>query len=529
MRMFTPTEIQAKIISLLRESFIYATEINPKDYLYKEFSTEHFDYWTVTEEIIKKRVITYFVESTNFEFEFNNDLVQECKSNFVELPIKFEELIKDNMSKEYKHKDCYYDSERTQFMLRFSKTYGNLEYYTTSSGFKFPKSKRYSGDVTQKILMHKTKKVFGIRKNNITLILGIRYISLKNIKNFQINGPGIDAHIQFELKNILINGHLGSNFSSDFLNDNTFVDIPNKYSKKCSSFEDILNNIAKKPIPKILISKFKTIDTITLYRVINELEICKIISFFKENISIYTEDTSGIKIDVNSSFQDVDGWCFSNKIALPIADYMALRLKLIEKIVVPNLNKSFFISISNTKDSRIMLRDYINMCYRTEEKINLNITSLKRLKYEHDNITIKFNLRGVSPIKVSKKFPLIEENHAKALEKNNIKFQLIKDSKTLVRESVEMHHCVSGYGPQINAGKSAIYSIKDCITNERATMEVSLAKDDKMYINQLKGICNSRVSNELIQKIHSLLIYTNISISQSPSNWTVEGEMDLPF
>lgn len=520
--MFKPSIQQEKIIELVKLqelSVIVNLEYQKSDY--KEIETDHFLYWIRSVDYIQ-------LDSSNLTI---------LEKNIYEYT--FEDIVKDNLSKEYKL-EALYHSTRDQHILRFSKTYGHLEYYTSSSQFRFP---RFTRKQTKKIICHRKIKRFNFRVNNVVLINGIRYISLKNFLKLGLIYT-TNENIALELLNI----HLGSSFKhEEFAKSNLsyyfHLPIANKISRGCKSLSEVLQKLSKNPIPKILLQKFSIKELIHLYLMVEEREICKIISFIKENVNYLEIPEQFKKIDINYNAYN-SGFNGEERIGRILCLLMAYNLKLTTKVDLNEFKVSVF---AMNKDIGIekeltYIRDYLNMYFRTDKKINLSITSINRLKYLHDEAAIQERIKGIPNIKVSKLYPDFKILCNDLMISLGIEIKLITTSKELITESVEMNHCVAGYHSQINSGKSGIYSIISYATKERATLELCikqrqpLLRNNKLekskagnillnptpqfHINQCNGIWNSAVSKPLKGKINEVL---NATIFSKPMEQNIEA------
>lgn len=149
------------------------------------------------------------------------------------------------------------------------------------------------------------------------------------------------------------------------------------------------------------------------------------------------------------------------------------------------------------ENEEYLVEDYIDMKlrYDNDKNFNLNIKSIKRIKSEHDRLTIKLRNKKTPIIKIPK------ESKFKNL-KLPAEFERIKTRKRLITESVINNNCVWSYAEKINKDKSAIYSI--IYDNKRYTLEIKERKR-KYYLVQISGYGNSQAPIKLIDHINSLL------------------------
>lgn len=484
----SPNLEQQRVINLTK-NHIFNRSNSSNDLLvgaksYREFSTDSFDYWVCDKNVIPTNAVG----------------------------MSYEEIVDDLIQKTGKLINYYRGTSRYSYMLRFSKRFGNLEYYIYSHEIR--ETLRSKGKL---LLIHKRHSVFKMRPNNVVLINGCRYISFKNFNTLE--------GLSDEIRLALLNAHLQSNFSIELIKE--FRNIPNKFTKKCSTLEDILHNMSK-TVPSSLKKNFKTEALLILYTFLEEREICKFINFIRQNVDIY-HPKNEIEIDINNPFDDGHiSFYDQTGISKIIAELMGIRLKLICRINMEEIGVSKFVSIKGTKENRNLLRDYINMTFQLGEKININITSLTRLKYLHDAAMVKIGSKKIPKIKVAKKYP----KSFSTASKKHISINLISDSVELVKEGKEMNHCVASYWKHINQGFSAIYKVYDSKTGERGTLELQMNpydKDKKSFkINQFKGIWNSNPSRTLQEDVFYIITSNVPTTTRDPMPW-YEPLEELPF
>lgn len=160
------------------------------------------------------------------------------------------------------------------------------------------------------------------------------------------------------------------------------------------------------------------------------------------------------------------------------------------------------------------------LCKKTEDTINLgvalniknasklvrscrNISELDRL---HDKWTISLNK--------SKTFyePDIEFDFPPIREVDGVKW--LSTANALIREGIEMEHCIATYVNKAKKGSSIIFSVFD---PERATLEVG-ERDGKYYLKEIKKKNNLEVSESTRKKVQKWLRVENDRLLQYPGN-----------
>lgn len=156
------------------------------------------------------------------------------------------------------------------------------------------------------------------------------------------------------------------------------------------------------------------------------------------------------------------------------------------------------------KNSKLIIKDYLNMCMAVKKKINLSYKSFKRLQKEHDVLMrrsyIDSYMRRTSNIQIPKntKFKKLR----KILPEDE--FEWIKSKKRLIQETLIQDHCVWSYADLINSDKCAIYSFIYKDDNKRYTVEFSENKG-KFYIVQVQGHSNKSHTEEQQKYIQDIL------------------------
>lgn len=167
----------------------------------------------------------------------------------------------------------------------------------------------------------------------------------------------------------------------------------------------------------------------------------------------------------------------------PIYTYLYFKLK--DQQVMPH------------KDFVIYLNDYFRLCNQSNIYPNVRISSVKRLKLEHD-ILMREEKRSLVP-EFTAPIPILT-----SAEQDGYSISYIKNDADLIAESVEMKHCVTSYASDIQKGNSVIYKVEG--NNERATLELARSGNAKAYsVRQLKGKFNETVSDMMIKAVEKIL------------------------
>ena len=144
--------------------------------------------------------------------------------------------------------------------------------------------------------------------------------------------------------------------------------------------------------------------------------------------------------------------------------------------------------------------DYVRLCLQTKTKVQLNLSSIKRIVELHDELINTKKNREMPTIHIPKN--TVYTKLRKLLPKE---FEWIKTKKRLLKESEIQHHCVWTYGGKINADKSAIYSFVYAPENKRYTIEFEYGNDEKYKIRQMQSCCNKGHSKEAYEYVQKFL------------------------
>ena len=128
-----------------------------------------------------------------------------------------------------------------------------------------------------------------------------------------------------------------------------------------------------------------------------------------------------------------------------------------------------------TKETvRYTVQDYINFCHTLHKKIHLTFTSAKKMKEFHDDYAVIIENKHTPTITIPK------NTKFKGLEKllPADEFIWIKTKRKIIKEGVEMHHCVATYANLVNKDDCAIYGfIKKTIIED---IQLNLKKQKRI-------------------------------------------------
>lgn len=147
--------------------------------------------------------------------------------------------------------------------------------------------------------------------------------------------------------------------------------------------------------------------------------------------------------------------------------------------------------------------DAFRMAKDLGEEFNYFIQSAKKFEEYHNDLSKRHQLLGMGPLKPHDKYRILESN-------DQFQVEFIDSSERLLKESQELHHCVSSYARRINVGQCGIYSIWD--GKERWTCEVTKetsfdlmvhdtvlrTESGKYSIVQCRGLSNKQAPTEVM-------------------------------
>lgn len=178
--------------------------------------------------------------------------------------------------------------------------------------------------------------------------------------------------------------------------------------------------------------------------------------------------------------------------------------KWIQERVVTEYNSITYNSIALT------VKDYVSMCRQSQNKIRLDIRSLKQLEKVHGRIARDpNNYRKITQeVNVPKDSRFLRLRHILPPE-----FEWIKTRKRLILETELQHHCVWSYAPKITKDLCAIYSFTDTRAEhtidgvpKRYTIEFMQRQDGSYYVVQVQGKYDAVNAYGMREYIQSLLM-----------------------
>ena len=155
-----------------------------------------------------------------------------------------------------------------------------------------------------------------------------------------------------------------------------------------------------------------------------------------------------------------------------------------------------------TKETvRYTVQDYINFCHTLHKKIHLTFTSAKKMKEFHDDYAVIIENKHTPTITIPK------NTKFKGLEKllPADEFIWIKTKRKIIKEGVEMHHCVATYANLVNKDDCAIYGFIKKNNNRRYTIEFKKNRNG-YYIEQMQSMCNRGYAKEDYIYVQSLIV-----------------------
>lgn len=382
-----------------------------------------------------------------------------------------------------------------QRVLRYSKTYDTLEMYDFDTSLKSP----HKSSSNRIMVLSKRRKILSVNSKNYVLFNGNRWLSLKNWLGFYHKG-----RFKVDTVKLLMSTMLGG---KDWVLNLELEEghlITNKNARKANSFEEAMELECGAKPAKSLLNFFDKNDVICLYNLIDPNKIHDITNFIKRNknhLDVLMKDN------------------YSNK-------YSKLLFL-------------YFLGKDNRCEEHT-ISDYIRMLQEEGGKINLNISSYKTLKRNHDALSAKILAKKRK--KTKKKRLKVAKHYPDIKSLPDMKVEQIRSVKRLDHESAILHHCVHGYDAQINRGECCIYSVVH--NNQRYTLQINASKVHEEHevtgasipkktedgefiyefkIAQLKGKynCNApesiRKSLELMCKNHDIIPFEKSRVNLRPN------------
>lgn len=229
-------------------------------------------------------------------------------------------------------------------------------------------------------------------------------------------------------------------------------------------------------------------------------------------------------VDYHESHNYVSSYEEAKEQSVFLKHFMNIFFNKLSQETRETYNDSYFTSnsIRTYKDTieifkeRGMGFDEIFKCKTLSDIVRIHdhwsqIISLEKMKKFNDGIKI-----------FSQKY-----SHIKEYSENDIKFKLIDNVNSLSEEGSKMKHCVKSYARGMSEGKHLIFSVKDLLNNERATLQFARKIENNGLISwtfsQLKGKYNSQSSERIISSIklfvENLLLKNSIKVNISYKEW----------
>ena len=154
-------------------------------------------------------------------------------------------------------------------------------------------------------------------------------------------------------------------------------------------------------------------------------------------------------------------------------------------------------------DVHISILDYIIICRKAKDKVNLRFRSYKKLIEAHDEMCIKYQNKFVPDIAIPASSRFMKLRTMLPTDE----FEWITTKRRILKEAAMMHHCVASYAKKINKDKCAIYSYVEPESGERYTIEFEKrrGKTDRYKIVQICGVCNASCSEKTKEYVNSFL------------------------
>jgi hypothetical protein len=402
------TETKHKIIDEILKNFPYDTH----------FENDKFIYWIRESYIYNGDVLTREEFKAVQKYVVTHGTVPATKV-----------VVKENEETKW----VKTDSDQTygynyQNILRYSKVYDSLEMYDFNTTIKSP----HTNSTNRIFVLSKKIKKLSVNTKNYVLFNGNRWLSLKNWCGFYNGNYFKKPVVQLLMKTMLG----GKDWVMNLDPEKASLLLTNKNSRQANSLEEAISLECGANPAKMLSKFFKIHETIGLYKLIDPNKIHDITNMLKRN---------------SIQFEKLLDDCYEDKHRLVLFYY--------------------FLSKDNRCDRHIVM-DYLRMLQEVGEKVNLNISSYKTLKRNHDTLSRKILLKSQKSTKkkrlrVSKVYPEI-----KSLPE--MKVEQIRSAKRLDQESEILHHCVHGYDHRINRGECCIYSVVH--NDQRYTLQLNAEK-----------------------------------------------------
>ena len=153
---------------------------------------------------------------------------------------------------------------------------------------------------------------------------------------------------------------------------------------------------------------------------------------------------------------------------------------------------------ADESQAKIVINDYVRMSRILHKKVNLKFTSAKKIKETHDDLMVRVKNKHTPKITIPKNSKFKELR--KILPKE---FEWITTKQRIIKEGIDMHHCVATYADSVNKDQCAIYSFLYFDQN-RYTIEFRKRKGE-YYIEQIQSRCDRGCPKDVWDYVERLL------------------------
>jgi hypothetical protein len=374
---------------------------------------------------------------------------------------------------------------------------------------------------------------------------GVTYSSIKkkfskilipeNFSKFKINTEAIE---DFALKNNLINKKLKDIdiFDIDNLSVVSYNTIRNL--KLLESTSEYIKFVRKNKLPRYIVKDFidsptrSLVQTCQIYylmlynEIFDESEFCLLAKKYK--LTLFTEvleDFFNI-LDYYEAYNYVNSYEDAKESSVFINHLMKL---IHQNPDAPTMSGRFGMQGYERSNFIRVYKDTIEIFREREMSFEQILKCKTKLQIEeiHDHWSQIISLERMEKFNDGIKSFSSEYYHIKEYLENDIEFILIDNVKSLSEEGSTMRHCVKSYAKGMSEGKHLIFSVKDLLNGERATLE--FAKKIKnngltsWTFSQLKGKYNSQCSERIISSIklfvENFLLKNSIKVNISYKEW----------
>jgi hypothetical protein len=313
----------------------------------------------------------------------------------------------------------------------------------------------------------------------------IRYLSLKNWE---------DYIVLFEY-DLLLKLMMLDNPNLEYLKDIPVknISIPNKTLRKSSNLKALVKNHIGSSCTYLL-TKFDLTDVVNL---------CE---FVKGDSSSIDSITNRIRVIKDDEFETLNHLKKSHN---PGSLNIIIYFMYVHGVEFFKELHSDYLGGNFEERHRVLYREKLNIIRdlirmwpkkKNNDIIPVKARSYRRLEKLHDETSFYITVNATEEFKVNNKFKSVFTQDSPFI------YSHVDNKEKLVREGLEMKHCVASRRDNIQNGNSCVYTILTPSYNSdtkagRFTAEIGINTIGEFYVKEIRGIRNINPSGDVLEQV----------------------------